>query len=186
MRHPRRETGASAALAPDNVAARCKSALLEAALAALAAKPPYFGARDADFQIAVARNLPLQILVKLAFELAHLAAANAGHVDVVSRSVALIEVPMAAKMKKIEFIDQAVLLEKFERAIDGDARDVRIDFLRVLKYLPRIEMLRSALHHLQYHTTLPGETYPARTQFPLEAPKRLVLVDAFAGGYTVS
>ena len=104
----------------------------------------------------------------------------------IPRSVALIEVPMTAKMEKVKFIDQAVVFEQFESAIDGDAGDVGVDFLRVIKDLPRIEVLRSALHHLQYHTALPGETYPARTQFPLETPERLVLVDAFAGRYTVS
>ena len=104
----------------------------------------------------------------------------------VARSVALVEVPMAAKVEKVEFIDQAVMLQQFERAIDGDACDLWVDFLRMIENFPRIEVLRSALHHLQHYAALPGETYPARTQFPLEAPKRLVLVDAFAGRYTVS
>jgi hypothetical protein len=62
--------------------------------------------------------------------------------------VAFIEVAMTAKMQQIELIDQAMVLQEFESAIDGDASDIGINLLREIKYFSGVQVLRSALHYL--------------------------------------
>ena len=68
-------------------------------------------------------NLPLQFLVELAFEFANFSASHASHVDMVARAVALVKVTVATKVKKIEFVNQALAFQQIEGSIDGDASD---------------------------------------------------------------
>lgn len=113
------------------------------------------GADSADFRAAngyfdagVARDLALQVLVELAFHFANLAAADARHVDVVARSMALIEVAVAAQVKQIEFVDQSMTLEKINCSIDSNARDFRIDFLCAIEDFACIQMPSRGFHYL--------------------------------------
>ena len=89
------------------------------------------GAGNADFNVAVTRNLFLQILVNWALQFTNLAAAHTGDMDVVARPVAFVIVAMAAKMEQVELVDQTVALKKVECAIDGHSRDLRVNILCV-------------------------------------------------------
>src|SRR5277367_4195067 len=94
--------------------------------AAVGAEAAYFCAGYGDFDAAVAGDLGFQLLVEFAFELADFAAADAGDMDMVARAVAFVEVAIAAEMQEIEFVDEALTLEKIQRAIDGYAGYARI------------------------------------------------------------
>src|SRR5580700_4113751 len=83
--------------------------LLPSALGADAAD---FGAAHRNVDAAVARDLLLQLLVELAFHFANLAAAQTRHMDVVARSVAFVEVAVAAEMQQVELVDEAVALQQ--------------------------------------------------------------------------
>jgi hypothetical protein len=98
-----------------------------------------------------------------------------------SRPVAFVEVTVAAKMKQIELVDQAVPFQQIDRAIDGDARDVGIDFLCALEDFARVEMAARGFHHLQEHAALAREPDPARAELALQTSRRFVDVDAFSG-----
>ncbi len=149
-------------------------------LAAIATKPSHFGSRDGDLKIAVARNLPFQIFVEFTFKLTNPSAANTCHVDVVPRAVAFVEVAMAAQVKQVEFIDQAMMFEKFERAVNGDPGNIRIDLLRKFEDFAGVQALSA---RLPLPATPPdaGESAGyAERPLPLETARRLVLVNAFA------
>jgi len=135
--------------------------------------------RDAD--VAIGRDLFLQLLVELAFHFAHFSALQASNMDMVARPVALVEVPVPAQVQQIEFVDQAVALQQIDRTVDRDARDVGINLLRAIEDFARVEMPPRSFHHLQQHAALPGEPDSARAKLALQAPGRFVDVDAFAG-----
>ena len=151
--------------------------LLQAVLAVAAD----FCAGHCHFHVEVARNLLLQLLVQPAFEFAHFSAAQARHVNMVARAVALVEVAVAAKVEQIELVDQAVALQQIDRAVDSDARDVGIDFLRPLEDFACIEMPARRLHHLEKHAALAREPDPARAKLALQTSGRFVDVDSFSG-----
>lgn len=132
-------------------------------MSAVGANSAYFRTADGDLDSGVTRDLPLQLFVQIAFDLADLAAADAGYMDVVARAVAFVEVPVAAEVKQIEFVDQAVALQKVDRAIDGNARDFRVDFLRAVENFTRVQMSPRRFHHLQQHAALARQANPART-----------------------
>jgi hypothetical protein len=150
-------------------------------LSAGSAETADFGARNRDFEVAIEGNLLLQILIKLTFEFAYLAAANAGDMNMIARPMTLIKVSMTAEVKQVEFVNQAQLLEHFEGAIDGDARDGRIDFLGAGEDFVRVKMLRRALDHLQQGPALAREADPAGSEFALQAAQGLRGIDAFTG-----
>lgn len=129
--------------------------------AAIGANPANFGPADGYLDATVARDLPLEIFVKLALEFADLAATHAGNVDVVLRGVAFVEVTVASKMEQVELIDQSVPLEQVDRTVDGNARDIRIDFLRTFQDFVRIQMPAGRLDHLQQDATLAREANAA-------------------------
>jgi hypothetical protein len=93
-----------------------------------------------------------------------------------------IKMTVPAEMKQIELIDQAKVFEKFESAVNGDARDVGIDFLGAFENLAGIQVLRRAFHHLKHHTTLTRQADAPEAKLLLKAAGRLMNVDAFAGG----
>ena len=134
-----------------------------------------------DFDAAIAGNLLLQLLVEVAFELANLPAANAGDVDVVARTVGFVEMAVAAKVKQIEFVNQAEMLEKFEGAIDGDAVDIGVDLLRDIEDFSCVHVARGGFHHLDHDAALPGQANAARFQFTLEMARGLAGIDSFSG-----
>ena len=125
-------------------------------LPAVVADAAYFGAADGDFDPAVAGDLPFYFLVQFAFEFANFAAFHAGHMDVVARAVAFVVVAIAAQVQQVEFVDEALAFQQVERAIDGDAGDGRIDFLRAFQDFGGVEMAASGFHDLQQDAALFG------------------------------
>ena len=127
-------------------------------------------------------DLALELLEKIAFHLAHFPAAQAGDVDVVARPVAFVVVPVAVDVQQIELVEQAVALEHFERAVDGDAMNARIDFLRALENGIGGQVLLGLVHDFEQHAPLARQPHAA----PLERraqPARLgVRVQPLAGG----
>ena len=89
---------------------------------------------------------------------------------------------MAAKMEQVQLIDQAQVLQKFKSAIDGDARDIRIDLLRPFENFPGVEMLRRAFHYLKHHATLACQANAPSAELALETAGRLMNIDTFTGG----
>src|SRR5580704_14233519 len=105
--------------------------------------------------------------------------------DVISRAVAFVEMPMAAKVEQVQFVDEAVMLQELERAIDGDARDIRVDRLCAFENFASIEVPRGSFHHLEHHTALARKADTPGPELALEAAGSLVNVDTFAGGNAV-
>jgi len=130
-------------------------------LAAIRAEAAYFGSRYGDFDSAIAGNLAFQFLVEFTFELANLSASHAGYVDMVARAVALVEMPVAAKVKKIELVNQALALQQIDRAIHGDASDRGINFLGAFEDFARVQVAAGCLHHLQQDAALAREANAA-------------------------
>lgn len=155
------------------------------AVAAIFAEPTDFRACDADFDVEIVGNLRFQILVKLRFKLADFSAANAGHMDVIARTVTLVIVAMAAQMQKIEFVDEAVTLEQVHRAIDRHTRDIGIDPLRAFEDLFGVHVARRAFEHFNEHHSLTREANSAGLDLPREMAGRFMLVDTFAGRRTM-
>jgi len=72
---------------------------MPALLAAVGADSADFGPRDSNFDSSILRNLPLQIFVEFAFHLSYFAAAQTGHVNVIARPMAFVEMAVAAQMQ---------------------------------------------------------------------------------------
>ena len=123
-------------------------------LAAIRTETSYFGPRYGDFDAAVVRNLAFQFFVELAFKLANFSASHARYVDMVARAMALVKVPVAAKVKKVEFINQALALQQVDRAIHGDASDPGVDFLGAFEDFTRVQMAAGGFHYLQQDAAL--------------------------------
>ena len=105
---------------------------------------------------------------------------NAGDVDVVARTVAFVIMTVAAEMKKVQFVDQTELFEKFERSVNGYAGDIGVDLLRDIEDFARVHVTRGRFHDLHHDTTLLGKSNAARSQFTLKMARRFADVDAFA------
>lgn len=105
--------------------------------------------------------------------------------DMIARAVAFVIMAMAAKVQKIELVDEAVIFQQVHRAIDRYARDIRVNFLSAFEDFLGVHMARRAFEHFDKHHALPRETNAALPDFSCEMAGRLVLVDAFANGRTV-
>src|SRR5215831_19643046 len=88
-------------------------------------------------------------------------------------------------MQQIQLVDQAVLLEKLQRAINRNTSNIRIDLLRQLQYFPGVKMLRCAFDYLQDNAALPSETNSTKSELSLQPARRFVLIDSFARGNPV-
>ena len=71
-------------------------------------------------EAALALDLSFEAVEEVAFEFGDLAAAQTGHMNVIALRAPLIEMFFALHVHKVEFIDQAVPLQKIQRAIDGN------------------------------------------------------------------
>ncbi len=103
----------------------------------------------------------------------------------IARAVAFVIVAMAAKVQKIEFVNQAMAFEQIHRAINRDARDIGIDFLRALEDFFGVHVARRAFEHFDEHHALASEADAARLDLSSEMAGRLVLVNALANRRTV-
>jgi len=148
---------------------------------AVVADTPDFGAGDSDLDVAVAGDLIFELLVEAGFEFANLAAAEAGHMDVVARAMSFVVVAIAAEMEKIEFVDEAFFLEQVDGAINGDEMDVGIDLLGALEDLIDVEMLLGAVHDLEDDAALASEANTALAQSLLEMVRSIGGIDTLSG-----
>ena len=94
-------------------------------------------------------------------------------------------VAIAAEVEEIEFVDQALLLEQVERAIDGDLGDLRIDFYGAFEDFAGVQVAAGGFHHLQDGAALAREANAAGAEGLLQVAGGFA-VDAFAGGDSVS
>ncbi len=75
----------------------------------------------------------------------------------VAQAVAFVIVLVAANVEKVKLVDEAVALEHIERAVDGDAMDMGIDFLGAFENGSCVEVLIGVVHDLDENTALAGE-----------------------------
>ena len=100
--------------------------------------------------------------------------------DVIARAVGFVVMAVAAKMKKIELVDEALFFEEVDGAVDGDEMDFGADFLGAIEDLVDVEVLFGSVHDLENHATLAGKANAALPQGVLEMAGRFGDVDAFA------
>ena len=131
------------------------------------------------------RNLFLQLFVQSAFEFAHLAATQAGDVDVIARPMSFVVVPVATEMQQVQFVDETLLLEQINRAVDGNQVNARVNFLRPLENLIDVQMLLRIVHHLQNDATLAGHADATGGHSLLNLAGCLGGIEALAGGNPV-
>jgi hypothetical protein len=148
---------------------------------AVVADAAYFGAGDGDEEVAVAGDLVFELIVEMAFEFADFAAPQAGDMDVIARPVGFVVMAVTAEMEQVEFVDEAVFLQKINGAVDSDQVDVFVQLLGAFEDLVNIEVLLSIVHNLEDDATLTGETDSALAQSLLEMSGGLGGVEAFAG-----
>ena len=145
-----------------------------------------FGASYCDFYLAVAFDLFFQLLEERAFYFPYFSAAQTGDVNVVAQAVAFVIVLVAANVEKVKLVDEAVALEHIERAIDGDAMDVRIDFLGAFENGSGVEVLVGVVHDLNENAALSSEANFLGRESGLQAAGTLMSVDPFATGNALS
>src|SRR5215471_9220940 len=102
---------------------------------AVGAIASYFEPRHDNMKAAITLDLALETVEQVAFKFHDLAAAQAGHVDVVALGPSLVEMLFPFQMHEVQFIDQAVALEEAEGAIHSHAIDLRIDATRLAQDL---------------------------------------------------
>jgi hypothetical protein len=91
---------------------------------------------------------------------------------------------IAAEVKKVELVNQAVAFQKIECAIHRDARDSGIHFLGTLENFAGVQVAARGLHHLQQNSPLARKPNAAHAKFALETAGCFVIY-TFAGGYTM-
>jgi hypothetical protein len=131
--------------------------------------------RHDDAEAAIFLDLAFQILENIAHEFHDLATAQASHVDVIAIQLALIIMPLSVDMHQIEFVNQSVALEQFQRAVDRAAVDAGVQFLRLAQKLSRIQMFGGRLHHAQNGSALLGHADSALGEVRLKAARNFCL-----------
>ena len=101
--------------------------------------------------------------------------------DVIARTMAFVEVLVAAQVQEIEFVNQAVALEQVKGAVNGDAVDAGINFLRAFQYRSGVQVAFRIVHDFEEDFSLACEADPALFEGGLEPAWALVRVDALAG-----
>jgi len=88
---------------------------------------------------------------------------------VISLRASFIKMFFALQVHEIEFIDQSLALEEVKGAVDGDAIDLRIEFLGAAKNSGGVEVLLGGLDDAQDHLALAGHAKAAGHELDLEA-----------------
>ena len=120
-------------------------------------------------KLALALDLSLQTVEEITFKLEYFSAAKAGHVQVIALRAALVKVLFSLEVHEIEFVDESVALEQFQRAIDGHAVDFGIEIASFTEQLTGIEMLLGGFDHAENDAALPGHANAAGHEFGLQA-----------------
>jgi hypothetical protein len=92
---------------------------------------------------------------------------------------------MPSKMEKVQLVDQTVMFEQFESAIDGYACNFGVDLLGLLEDFGSIHVANRRFDHLNNDAALAREANVTRAQLALKLARRLVNIDAFARGDAV-
>ncbi|HTM37216.1 MAG TPA: hypothetical protein VL156_10750 [Terriglobales bacterium] len=109
--------------------------------AALGAVSADFQARNDNMKAAVTLNLAFEAVEQVTFKLHNLAAAQAGHVDVIALWAPFVKVLLALHVHQIKFVDQPVTLEQIECAVDSHPVNSRVQFLCMTQDLGCIQVL---------------------------------------------
>ena len=147
---------------------------------AIVADAADFGTRNGNLDVAIARDLIFELLVKPGFEFADLAATKAGDMNVVARAVGFVVVAIATKVQEIKLVNEAFFLQQVDRAVDGDEVNFRADFLSAIEDLINVEVLLGRVHDLENDTALASETNTALAQGVLKMAGGFGSVNAFA------
>src|SRR5580704_14835057 len=102
----------------------------------------------------------------------------------VARAVAFVIMPMAVDMQQIEFVEQAVALEHFERAIDGHAMHSRIDFLGAFQDGIGGQVLLGLVHDVQQDAALAREPHALACKRGAQFSRLGIDVEPLTGGDT--
>jgi hypothetical protein len=140
-----------------------------------------FGAGDGDLHGEVAGDLFLELFVEAGFEFADFATTEARDVDMIAGAVRFVVVTVAAEMEQVELVDEAVLFEEIDGAVDGDEMDFIVEFLGAFEDLVHVEMLFGGVHDLEDGAALTGQANAFVTEGLLEMAGGLGGVDAFTG-----
>lgn len=132
--------------------------------AALGAVPTDFEPAHDNVKTAIALDLALQAVEKIALKFHDFAAAQACHMNVIALWTSLVKVLFALHVHEVKFIDQAMALEQAERAINRDAVNPRIQFARVAQNLRRIEMLLRRFYDREDGASLVSQSHTAGSQ----------------------
>jgi len=124
---------------------------------------------------AVALDLALQAIKEIALEFHDLAAALAGHVDVIALRTALVEMLLALHVHQIQLIDQPVALQQTQRAINSDPVDLRVDPAGAAENLAGIEMLLGGFDNAKNRATLARHAQATRHQLSLQPSRSFCL-----------
>jgi hypothetical protein len=129
--------------------------------------------------------LLLQVFVELAFEFTDFSALNAGYVNMIARAVAFVVMTMPSEMEKVQLVDQPVVFEQFQGAIDGYTRNFGVDLLSLLQDFGGVHMANSRFNYLNDDAALTREANVPGAKLALKLACGFVNVDAFACGNTV-
>jgi hypothetical protein len=124
-----------------------------------------------DVELAVALDLALQAVEKSAFEFGDLAAAQAGHVDVVALGATFVKMFFALQVHEVELINQAVAFEEMEGAVDSDAIDLGINFAGFAEKLAGVEVLLGSFYDAEDGAALARHAQATGHQLGLEAAR---------------
>ncbi len=131
--------------------------------------------------VGVSLHLALQILKEIAFHFAHLPALQASNVDMVAQAMAFVKVPVPMDVEQIKLIKQTAALEHFQGAINGNAVNVRIDFLRALQNRVGAQMLLGLIHHFEQDPALARQPHALALQRAAQTARLGMRIDTFAG-----
>jgi hypothetical protein len=141
-----------------------------------------FSARDGDFDLAVLLDLTLHLLEEAALYFPYFPTSQAGDMNVVARAVAFVKMLLAVDVEKIQLINQPHFLEHIQRAVNGDAVDLRINLLRALENGARVEMPLGAVHHLKQDAALASEPDAPLRKSGLKTAGGSMRIDSLATG----
>ena len=100
--------------------------------------------------------------------------------NVVARAVGFVVVTIASKVQQVKLVNEALLLQQVDRAVDGDEVNFRADFLSAIEDLINVEVLLGSVHDLKNDAALASKTNTALTQGVLKMAGGFGSVNAFA------
>jgi len=112
-------------------------------------------------KLALALDLTLETIEEVTLEFHYLAAAQAGHVHMITLGPALVVMLLAFEVHQVKFVNQAITLKQGQRPVDGYTVNMRIQFVRLAQDLAGVEVLFRRLDYAEDSATLAGHPQPA-------------------------